>query len=49
MLQRGKDIVGKQREQFGAAVEAGRQAYRDTMTPGGSSVPAPNTNPVEGL
>src|SRR5688572_17264329 len=43
MLQRGKDIVGKQREQFGAAVEAGRQAYRDTMTPGGSSVPAPNT------
>lgn len=30
-IDRGKTAYNRQREQLGAAVEAGRQAYRDTM------------------
>lgn len=33
-IDRGRQAVGRQRDQFGAAVEAGRQAYRETTHPG---------------
>jgi len=32
-LDRGKDVVNQQKDQFRAAYEAGRQAYRETTTP----------------
>jgi gas vesicle protein len=31
LVDRGRDVVRSQREQLSAAVEAGRQAYRDTI------------------
>ena len=31
LVDRGKTAVGRQREQLNAAVEAGRQAYRETV------------------
>ena len=31
LVDRGKGLVDKQREQLGAALDAGRQAYRDTV------------------
>jgi gas vesicle protein len=43
MVDRGKSAVRSQREQLNAAVEAGRQAYRETIaeatanTPGGAN------------
>jgi gas vesicle protein len=33
-VDRGRDVLGKQKEQFAAAVEAGRQAYREATTEG---------------
>ncbi|MEO8660403.1 MAG: YtxH domain-containing protein [Bryobacteraceae bacterium] len=42
LLDKGKTAVQRQREQFEAAVAAGKQAYRDTVsaTPGSDSAPA---------
>src|SRR5215203_2424063 len=43
LVDRGKTVVRSQREQLNAAVEAGRQAYRETIaeasanTPGGAT------------
>ena len=34
MLERGKSAVQKQKEQLQAAVDAGRQAYRESVRPG---------------
>lgn len=31
-MDRGRDVVGQQKEQFRAAYEAGRQAYREATT-----------------
>lgn len=31
-MDRGRDVVNQQKDQFRAAYEAGRQAYRDTTT-----------------
>jgi gas vesicle protein len=32
VLQKGRDAMGRQREQFSAAVDAGRQAYREAVS-----------------
>lgn len=32
LMDRGRDVVGRQRENLNAAVEAGKQAYRDAVT-----------------
>ena len=34
-VDRGRDVLNQQKEQFRAAYEAGRQAYRETTTPEG--------------
>jgi hypothetical protein len=33
-VERGKDVVGQQKDQFRSAFEAGRQAYREATTEG---------------
>jgi gas vesicle protein len=33
-VERGRDVINQQKEQFRAAYEAGRQAYRETTTAG---------------
>lgn len=35
-VDRGKQAVARQKEQIAAAVEAGKQAYREAVAPGGS-------------
>ena len=45
-VDRGKDAIGRQRETFSEAMEAGRQAYRETVNPRGSEGAVP---PVEDL
>lgn len=35
-VDRGKDAIGRQRETFSEAMEAGRQAYRETVNPEGA-------------
>jgi gas vesicle protein len=32
LLDRGKQLIGKQRDQFTSAVEAGKQAYREAVS-----------------
>ena len=44
-VQRGKEIVNRQRDQLSAAVDAGRQAYREAIS---SSAPAPVPAPPAG-
>lgn len=39
LVDRGKNVVRNQREQLNAAVEAGRQAYRETIAEGSSTSP----------
>ena len=48
LVDRGRTAVGRQREQLNAAVEAGRQAYRETIAEatGGSSNIANNPEGV---
>jgi hypothetical protein len=36
-VDRGRDILNQQREQFKSAYEAGRQAYHETTTESGAS------------
>jgi gas vesicle protein len=40
-IERGKDVVGQQKEQFRSAFEAGRQAYREATTEGGGPTKTP--------
>jgi gas vesicle protein len=41
VVQRGKEIVNRQKDQLSAAVDAGRQAYREAISSAGpSGVPA---------
>ena len=47
LLDKGKDVLGRQREQLNAAVEAGRSAYREAVGRQGES-PAEMT-PSEGI
>ena len=32
-VEKGRDVIGRQKESLAEAVEAGRQAYRDTVSP----------------
>ncbi len=41
MAERGKGAVNRQRENISAAVEAGKQAYRDAVQPPGEQPAAP--------
>ena len=46
LVDRGKTAVGRQREQLNAAVEAGKQAYRETIAEAsGAPSNAPAANP----
>jgi gas vesicle protein len=45
-VDRGKEAIGRQRETFSEAMEAGRQAYRETVNPEGPR-PSPG-GPSEG-
>ena len=45
VLDRGRTAVQKQREQLGAAVEAGKQAYRETMAQPPGQMPGPVSGP----
>jgi gas vesicle protein len=40
-VERGKDAIGRQRETFSEAMEAGRRAYRETVNPRGSEGSSP--------
>lgn len=33
LVDRGRDAVGRQRDQFNSAINAGREAYRETVSP----------------
>lgn len=41
VLEKGKTVVAKQRDQFSSAIEAGKQAYRDALSQSG---PAASTS-----
>ena len=45
VVERGKDLVNRQRDQFSAAVDAGRQAYREAIS---STEAAPNPQTAPG-
>ena len=43
LMDRGRDLVNRQRDQFSSAIDAGKQAYRDAIDqaqPGGATEPA---------
>jgi len=42
LIEKGKEALGRQRENLNEAMEAGRQAYRDTVT---GSTPPPASTP----
>jgi gas vesicle protein len=45
VVQRGKELVNRQRDQLSAAVDAGKQAYRESIS---SSAPGPMPVPPAG-
>ena len=47
LLDKGKDVIGRQREQLNAAVEAGRSAYREAVGRDGES--GSEMSPSEGI
>jgi gas vesicle protein len=50
LIDKSKDVVTRQREQLGSAVEAGRQAYREKVGGTGTATPDADTAPTaEGL
>lgn len=52
LVDRGKEIVNRQRDQFTAAVDAGRQAYRDAVSGRGAegqSATPETATPAEGI
>lgn len=50
LIDKGKDIVERQRGQLNSAVEAGRQVYRDTVTGEPAGTPNANVTPTtEGI
>ena len=49
-IERGKQTIQRQKDQVAAAVEAGRQAYRDTVATSPSHGPViDDIGPVEGI
>jgi gas vesicle protein len=51
LIERGKTAVSKQKETLQSALDAGRQAYRDTVSGGAPSQPAGSdaAAPTEGI
>lgn len=45
LVDRGKKTVSRQKEQLNAAVEAGKQAYRETMAEAAATTPPSSINP----
>jgi len=43
LLDKGRDLVSKQKDQLDAAVQAGKQAYRDTVSSAGQAGGQPVT------
>src|ERR1700679_1126529 len=41
-VDRGRDVLNQQKEQFRSAYEAGRQAYNETTTPAAAAGPGKN-------
>jgi gas vesicle protein len=51
VVERGKELVNRQRDQLSAAVDAGKQAYREAISSaapeaGGTPAPAPGGQPL---
>jgi gas vesicle protein len=44
LVDKGRSVIAKQRDQLNAAVEAGKQAYRDAVS--GTGQPASQPNPA---
>ena len=40
LVEKGKTVVSRQKDQLSAAVEAGKQAYREAVAKGGDEAPA---------
>ena len=49
VVERGRDLVSRQREQFTAAVDAGRQAYREAISAAEPSPAGPGSQGTEAL
>ena len=49
LVDRGKQTIAKQKEQLVAAVEAGKSAYREKVSPGAASSPEVGDELVEGV
>ena len=49
LVDKSKEAVARQRQQLSSAVEAGRQAYRETVTGGGTAPLADANPPAEGI
>jgi gas vesicle protein len=47
MIDRGKQSIARQKEQIAAAIEAGRQAYRETVAE--PDAPVPPDEAIEGV
>jgi gas vesicle protein len=43
LVERGKTAVNRQKEQLSAAVDAGKQAYRETIASSGAAEPGPRS------
>lgn len=46
VVHKGKDLVDRQRDQLSAAVDAGRQAYREAISGSNAVSPAPTPSPA---
>ena len=49
LLEKSKDVIGRQREQLNAAVEAGRSAYREAVGRQAEPGSAAEFSPSEGI
>ena len=45
LVDKGKGLVERQREHVSSAIDAGKQAYRETVSGGGTSAPNADMNP----
>jgi gas vesicle protein len=49
LVDRGRDLVTRQRQQFSSAVDVGKQAYRDTIDQAQSGLPGELSDAAEGV
>ena len=49
LIEKGRTVVSRQRETLNSALDAGKQAYRDTVTGGGQSGSPDVATPAEGI